>query len=222
MPLYRSLSILFVLLPFKSQLGKLKALSLLPSTMLPIDTLLSDAQVAIENALNNPDILNALKDYGYTTTRIQQGKALYNVAAAAQLAQTAEAGEQIAATATVNDAWETAKKSYMRFVKIARVAFKRNPGVSTQLDLGGTRKRTLSGWLAQAGQFYNNALADKAILSALKEFGMTEQKLKVGLSELKAVEAANLAQEKKKGDAQAATQKRDAALDELQDWLSDY
>ena len=91
MPLYRSLSILFVLLPFKSQLGKLKALSLLPSTMLPIDTLLSDAQVAIENALNNPDILNALKDYGYTTTRIQQGKALYNVAAAAQLAQTAEA-----------------------------------------------------------------------------------------------------------------------------------
>ena len=51
---------------------------------------------------------------------------------------------------------------------------------------------------------------------------MTEQKLKAGLSELKAVEAANLAQEKEKGDAQAATQKRDAALDELQDWLSDY
>ena len=29
-------------------------------------------------------------------------------------------------------------------------------------------------------------------------------------------------QEKEKGQAQAATQKRDAALDDLQDWLSDY
>ena len=190
--------------------------------MLPIDTMLNDAQVAIENALNNPEILSALKDFGYTTARIQKGKALYNAAAAAQLAQTAEAGEQIAATATVQDVWETAKKSYMRFLKIARIAFKRNAGISTQLDLSGTRKRTLSGWLAQANQFYANALTNKTVLNGLKEFGTTEQKLKAGLAEVKAVEVANLAQEKEKGEAQAATQKRDAAIDELQDWLSDY
>ena len=36
------------------------------------------------------------------------------------------------------------------------------------------------------------------------------------------VEAANLVQEKEKGEAQATMQKRDAALDELQDGLSDY
>ena len=59
-------------------------------------------------------------------------------------------------------------------------------------------------------------------MSGLKEFGVTEQKLKAGLAEVKALEAANLAQEKEKGEAQAATQKRDAAMDELQDWLSDY
>ena len=29
-------------------------------------------------------------------------------------------------------------------------------------------------------------------------------------------------QEKEKGEAQAATKARDAAIDELQDWLSDY
>lgn len=44
----------------------------------------------------------------------------------------------------------------------------------------------------------------------------------MGLAEVKAVEAANLVQEKEKGEAQAATQKRDVAIDELQDWLSDY
>ncbi len=187
-----------------------------------IDNLLSQAQLAIDNALNNPKILEYLSDFGYTSARIQQGKKLYNTAAAAQLAQTIEAGEQISTTATLNEAWEIAKKTYIRFVKVARVVFKRNSGVSTQLDLGGSRKRTLSGWMVQSTQFYKNALASKAILKDLAEFGITEQKLKAGLKEVEAIEAANLAQEKEKGEAQAATQKRDAALDELQDWLSDY
>ena len=190
--------------------------------MRSIDTLLNDAQVAIANTLNNSEILKAVEDFGYTNAKIQQGKALYNKAAAAQLEQTTEAGGQVAATATLNDTLETARKSYMRFVKVARIAFKRDPGMSTLLDLKGERKRSLSGWLAQANQFYKNALSDKSVLSALKEFGITEQKLKVGLNEVKAVEDANLAQEKEKGEAQAATKKRDAAIDELQEWLSDY
>jgi len=190
--------------------------------MRSIDTLLNDAQVAIDNTLSNPDILSAVKDFGYSSAKIQQGKALYNTAAAAQLAQTTEAGEQASATATLNDTWETARKSYMRFVKVARVALKNDVGASVQLDLKGDRKRSLSGWLAQANQFYNNALSNKSALSALKEFGITEQKLKAGLNELKAVEAANLEQEKEKGEAQAATKKRDAAIDELQAWMSDY
>lgn len=133
-----------------------------------IDQLLSQAQVAIDNALNNPTILSALGDYAYTTARIQTGKKLYTEAAAAQLAQTAEAGEQISASATVNDAWETAKKSYIRFIKIARIAFKHDAGISTQLALSGTRKRTFSGWMAQATQFYKNAIANKVILSSFK------------------------------------------------------
>ena len=185
-------------------------------------TRLSQAQLAIENALNNQAILSALADYGYTRAKLQTGQQLYTAAAAAQLAKSAEVGEQISATAAVQSAWKTAEKTYMRCVKIARVAFKRDPGIATQLDLGGTRKESLSGWLAQANQFYQNALSNQAILTELKEFGITEPKLKAGLAELKAIETANLTQEKEKGEAQAATQKRDAALDALQDWLSDY
>ncbi|MEM8505804.1 MAG: hypothetical protein AAF716_21955 [Cyanobacteria bacterium P01_D01_bin.1] len=187
-----------------------------------IDSFLSDAQLAIDNSLNNPKILGYVKDFGYSTERIQKGKALYNSAMTAQLAQTAEAGGQISASQAVGEAWAKAKKTYMRLVKVARVALKQNAGAAAQLALGGRRKGSLSGWLAQANQFYKNALSDKAILSALKEFGITEAKLKAGLNEVKAVEAANLVQEKEKGEAQAATQKRDKALDELQDWLSDY
>ncbi|MEO0646688.1 MAG: hypothetical protein AAFZ17_11105 [Cyanobacteria bacterium J06650_10] len=187
-----------------------------------IDTILSEAQVAIDNSLNNPQVLEYVGDFGYSADRLKKGKALYNVAAAAQLEKSAESGEQISASETVKENWEKAKKTYMRLVKVARVALKKDGGAIAQLDLSGKRKDSLSGWLAQANQFYQNALANTAILSALGEFGITDKKLKTGLNEVKAVESANLLQEKEKGEAQAATQRRDRALDELQDWLSDY
>ena len=187
-----------------------------------IDTYLSQAQLAIDNSLNNPQILAAVKDFGYTTERLNQGKTLYNALAAAQLETSSESGEQISASETVQAQWETAKKSYMRLVKVSRVALKKDGGAIAQLALSGKRKESLSGWLSQANQFYQNALSSPAILKALKEFGITDKKLKAGLEAVKAVEAANLVQEKEKGEAQAATQKRDAALDAMQDWLSDY
>lgn len=187
-----------------------------------IDTFLSDAQLAIDNSLNNPQILAAVKDFGYSTERLNQGKALYNALAAAQLEKSSESGEQISASEAVQAQWDIAKKSYMRLVKVARVALKKEGGAIAQLALSGKRKESLSGWLSQANQFYQNALSSPAILKALKEFGITDKKLKAGLKEVEAVEAANLAQEKEKGEAQAATQKRDAALDAMQDWLSDY
>ncbi len=42
----------------------------------------------------------------------------------------------------------------MRFVKVARVALKNEHAALKKLDLLGTRKKTLSGWLGQVKQFY--------------------------------------------------------------------
>jgi hypothetical protein len=187
-----------------------------------IDGLLHDAQVAIDNALTNDRILAALSDFGYTPERLQQGKTLYTTALTAQTAQQLEAGEQRSATAELEANRAIANTTYIRLVKIARVAFKRDAGIATQLGLGGERKRSLAGWLAQANQFYTNALTTPAALKSFSEFGITADKLRTGLQELRAVEASNLTQEKEKGDAQAATEHRDQALDALQDWLSDY
>lgn len=187
-----------------------------------IDDFLHTAQVTIDNSLNNPDILKAVSELGYTSQRLQQGKKLYNLAAAAQLKQQTEAGGQLSASQTVKDAWDAAKKPYIRNLKIARIAFKSDSGIATKLALSGKRKQSLSGWLAQANQFYKIALEDKKVQTGLKEFGITPAKLQTGLKAVRALEAANLTQEKEKGEAQAATQTRDAAIDDLQDWLSDY
>ena len=110
----------------------------------------------------------------------------------------------------------------MKHVKVARVALQDERGSSQKLDLGGKRKVSLSGWLAQSNQFYINAVADADILSKMNNFGITQAKLEQGKQLVDDVEAANASQKKEKGEAQQATVDRDDALDKLNDWVSDF
>lgn len=187
-----------------------------------IDEFLTAVQVAIANALANPDIQTSLSEFGYTSKRLTEGKALHEAALQAHLQQQAEYGDQADATAALNQARDTADKSYMRLVKIARIALKDNPGAIARLDLNGKRKRSLSGWLLQTQQFYGNLLNAPDLLEAMNQYGITKTKITTAQAEIAAVTTANLAQETEKGEAQNATKIRDAAIDRLSEWFSDF
>jgi len=187
-----------------------------------IDALLSMAQVALHNALNNPKIQEYLSVYGYDSEKIKAGQALYQAGLNAQQQQKLEYGEQIGATKKLNQVWEVANKSYVKLVKIGRIAYKNDLTIFTQLGLGGDRKKSLSGWLLQAKQFYTNLLGNSQAIALLNEYGITKEKLQTAEAELKAVEMASFSQTTEKGEAQNATQVRDIAVDALNDWLSDY
>lgn len=53
-------------------------------------------------------------------------------------------------------------------------------------------------------------------------FGIDEAKLTAGQAAVKEVETRLAAQLKEKGEAQAATEARDKALEDLLDWMSDF
>jgi hypothetical protein len=187
-----------------------------------IDTLLNSAHIAITNSLTNHQIQSYLSEFGYTPERIQQGKLLYDAALAAHQQQRADYGDQKSATTALTQAWDTARKSYIRYVKVARIAFKDNAGVATRLELEGDRKKALSGWLAQATQFYTNLLNAPELLNQLREYGITSEKLQAGQAEVQAVVTANLSQKTEKGDAQTATQTKGKAIADLKAWMSNF
>ena len=110
----------------------------------------------------------------------------------------------------------------MRHIKVSRVAFENDRAAYHKLDLGGKRKVSLSGWLAQSKQFYINALADSNVLAELAEFCITQTKLEAGQQLVNETEAANADQKKEKGEAQQATIDRDEAIDNLEGWMSDF
>jgi len=180
------------------------------------------AQVAIDNALSDTEVQTFLAEYGYDNDRISQGKTLLENTQQLHQQQQKEYGDQFAATDALNKSWADANVSYMRFVKIARIALKSDHAAYKKLDLTGNRKQTLSGWLGQAKQFYLNALSDKDVLEKMANFGITQEKLEAGKQLVEATETANAKQEKEKGEAQQATLERDKVFDRLEDWLSDF
>ena len=180
------------------------------------------AQVAIDNAISDSEVKSLLTELGYDDTRLNEGKTLLDTTNQLQQTQQKEYGDQFEATGALKEAWEKADKEYMRFVKVARIALKSEHALYQKLDLSGTRKKTLSGWLAQAKQFYLNALADTVVLEKMAAYGMTQAKLEAGKTQIEETETANASQEKEKGEAQQATLERDNAVDLLEDWLSDF
>ena len=187
-----------------------------------IDSKLLFAQNAISNAQTNPEIIAALAVFGYGDAKMKAGKVLYTKAAKLQIKQVKEYGEQFAATDALNLAKATTNKTYIVHVKIARIALSGDRGAAESLQLSGRRKESLSGWLKQSKALYTNALSTPAVLEALAEFGITKNKLSGAQAQVNDVEVKLNAQFKEKGEAQTATQLRDEAFDELQDWMSDF
>ena len=187
-----------------------------------IDSKLLDAKVAIQNALENEEILKRLGAFGYNRARFNDGKDLLDKAETLHRKKQTEYGEKLAATSEAEEALILANGIYKKYVKVARVALKNNPRGWEVLDLAGRRKFSQAGWLNQALNFYMKALENNDIITGLNQYGITKAKLKAGLGLVKDYETALRKQETEKGEAQAATKERDMAFDEMEDWLADY
>jgi len=183
---------------------------------------LANAKLAIDNALNTPKIKEALADYGYNDKKLQEGLALYEAATQSFQTQQIEYGEQFDATQALQDLRETAYKSYIRLVKIARIAFENQSGIAAQLAINGPRKKDLIGWMEQADLFYKNALSQPKVLKALEAYGITAEKIEVAQAEMVAVSQARAEQVKGRGEAQNATKVKEIAMNALDEWMSSF
>lgn len=183
---------------------------------------LHQAEVAIDNALADAPILEALTAFGYDRVRLEAARALYAEVVALSQAQKVAYGRQFEATQTMETAWKEAKAAYMRTLKVARVAFDGNAKAKASLVLNGSRKQNFAGWLEQATALYQNLLNEADLLAAISSFGYDEVKITAEAAAAANVETLNLTQERAKGDAQAATQSRDTKLAELDKWMADF
>ena len=193
-----------------------------PITSAGIDEYLTRTGVAIGNAREVPAILAALEVYGYDDAVLRQGQDLLDAASALHSAQRKEYAEQYGATAAFNEGQAKADRLYTQHRKIAGIAFKNDLTRMGTFELDQAKKKSYSGWLTQARHFYTNLLADADAIAALGRFRITQEQLEEGYALVEQTEALVKAQKKETSEAQKATKDRDAALDELHEWMSEF
>lgn len=177
---------------------------------------LTAAQLAITNSLADPEIKAAVAQYGYTTTRLNAGKKLYDAALAAVNAQKSGRGNQKTATADLKAKEKDARDAYQAAAKVARAALDKD-GLA-KLGLAGKEPRDTAGFIAAGYTLFDNA-AESGLLA---EFGYDADRLAAERAKIEAFDQANQAQEMAKGAAQQATQDQEAALKAMNDWVAQY
>ena len=202
--------------------GETLARSFGPGANHSIAAQLLAARMAIESVLSNTDVQAALEPYGYDATRMREGRALYEQALALHQQQQAGRGDRYAATDARDAAQAHAHAVYIRHLAVARVALRGDRGAAQALGLASRRKKSHADWLAQAQQFYANALASSAIRQRLAPFGAGTAQLMDAQALVAAVAASLVAQGAAREAAQALTEQRDAALDALRAWMRDF
>ena len=88
--------------------------------------------------------------YGHSTAKLNEGKALYQAAVAAINTHTAVTGTQRAATAQLRAAETDAQDAHQALAQVARAVFANDRARLTALGLTGAMPRTAAAFLAAA------------------------------------------------------------------------
>jgi predicted pyridoxine 5'-phosphate oxidase superfamily flavin-nucleotide-binding protein len=185
-----------------------------PVTTIPQQ--LNAAQLAIVNSLADPEIKAAVAQYGYTTAKLNAGRALYDKALVAVNAQKSGKGGQKTATADLKAAEKEARDAYQAAAKVARATLDKD-GLAT-LGLTGKEPRDAAGFIQAGYTLFDNAL-DSGLLA---DFGYDDVRIKAERGKIAAFDAANQAQEMAKGASQQAAQDQEAALAKMNEWVAQY
>jgi hypothetical protein len=188
---------------------------------LKIEDKLLEAQVVLDNAAADLIIAPAIAVYGYGAAKMAEGKAVYRAAFDAHRKQIAEYGEKYDATESLHKAWEKAHAVFRGARLIARIALRDNKRAAVCLQLSGSIKESVTGWLDQASVFYSNLLSEPDFLESMEPFTYDRKRLLSEQALVNAVAEARNRQDKESGEAQQATQERDERIDGLGIWIHD-
>jgi len=183
-----------------------------------LNFILDKCRIMVSNA-TDPVIAAALLPYGYTVERIADGNELYAVTKNSFLEQSKEYTDQYYATSNFVAAFETAKKKFAGYVKIARIAFKDNIEGQRLLPIS-VKIQSYTEFKGKATNFYSVIQQTPQLMELLNSFGFTTGQFDDELTNLTNLEELSQLQFIETGEAQVATQTRNKNLEELMEFCS--
>ena len=193
----------------------------MPNHKTTIKEKIEAAQLAIENSLGSPDILERVSKYGYTKERLSEAQTMLKTAMETVERHMRKATLQLDATAKVNAHQKEAFAVYQDFAQTARTVFKGDKARIKMLGVDGKMPKADGKFIIAAYAMFDNA-EDAEVQTALAEYGYDSSRLRKDRKVIEDYDKLHQKQESAKGDAQQSTRDQDAALKRLYDWYARY
>jgi len=184
-----------------------------------LDAKLQAYRLSLSNALSYPALKKPLATFSYDRPKLLKGEALLKNVQLLQSSKDDTYGAQKAATDAFAAEREAVRKQFGEHRQLAKLAFKSQREIETQLQLDTRIKTTFSGWVSQATAFYEKIGTHS---SAMIQYGVTETALQPAQAKLLALMDLADQQTQRRGEAQDNTEQRNKAVRELDSWMRDF
>ncbi len=179
---------------------------------LSIDEQISAVESKAKNILATTVILQSLSQFNITEEYIVETLTFALTARAKSDAQKKEYGEQFTATNQRNAKLKEVELAYDATQQIARMVMV-NANFDTALKIGIPLPSRISAKIERIRSFYRGIINDANLMPLLGRFNKTTEVLQAELQEVEALAHIQQQQHKEMGEAQAATQERNEAVE---------
>jgi len=179
-------------------------------------------RVALENVEAQTEIATIMAEFGYDSALIEEGKNLFTKTRQAYDENVKEDDETSQAYADFMMKREALEKTYSLHRKKAKVIFRKDLETMKKLVIDGSMPRAYVSWLEIVKKFYTEMLADTELQTKISRLKVTADDLSAANTLLSEMESARSKYLIEKGESQDATNIKDSAFAELDDWMSEF
>lgn len=156
--------------------------------------------------------------YNFDNAKVDETVTFYYEAEKAESDKAKEYGEQLEAKIIFDNIMDEAHALTRKHIDFLKLALRDDVEKQRKLFLiGQPRCQKLADWFKYMTEVYDRILADVAVVAAVANYGITRQNLEEGRQKVVDAAAAKAKHKKEQGEAEAATEHRDAVFLKLSD-----
>lgn len=186
-----------------------------------LDEQIADMKLAFANALL-PEIFNPMLAVGYTVERINGMKAKLDTLEMLAQVKTKEYADQSEEQDKFDEKKAEISTVFVRHISLARILFIDDVHSRVSLSLDGSTPRLFSSWKQTITNFYGQLTTQPELLAKASTVGITATVVNDQKNAINELEAIKECLKKETGEAQAATDARDSAFDEVYPLYVEY
>lgn len=183
---------------------------------------LENYRLVFSNFSEVPDLKTEMEEFGYTDTKMQEGKALYDEVLALYNQNKQETAEEKEAYNKFSQAYDALNATYAKHRKIAKVALMNRPDLWKSLAINGAVSKAYLQWAQDAATLYTQAKTHAEAQPLLEKFKLTPAIADEQLAKLEELRSLRDAYNKEKGESQDATKAKDAAFAKIAEWMREF